>query len=88
MCIRDSSKADGYRIKMLELQKTNIKNAVATIETLNKYDTENVDVLNLQTVLVNKIYKISGQSGNLIEKTSHKVLLKLDNPLKPLKSVK
>ena len=83
-----NSKADGYRIKMLEFQKTNIKNAVATIDTLNKYDAENVDVLNLQTDLVNKIYKISGQSGNLIEKTSHKVLLKLDNPLKPLKSVK
>lgn len=83
-----NSKADGYRIKMLEFQKTNIKNAVATIDTLNKYDAENVDVLNLQTDLVNKIYKISGQSGNLIEETSHKVLLKLDNPLKPLKSVK
>ena len=83
-----NSKADGYRTKMLELQKTNIKNAVATIDTLNKYDSENVDVLNLQTNLVNKIYKISGQSGNLIEKTSHMVLLKLDNPLKPLKSVK
>ena len=83
-----NSKADDSRIKILELQKTNIKNAVATIDTLNKYDMENQDVLNLQTVLVNKIHKIAGQSGNLIENTGRKEPLKLDNPLKPLKSVK
>ena len=82
------SKANNHRNKMLKLQEENIKNAVATISTLNKYEAENRDVLDLQSDLVNKIYMITGQSGNLIEKPGHKTPLKLDNPLKHLESVK
>ena len=81
-----NSKADVHRNKMLELQRMNIKNAIDAIKTLNKYDNENQDILNLQSDLINKIHRITGQSENLIERTVTKDPMKLDNPLKSLDS--
>ncbi len=83
-----NSKTDVHRQKVLKLQQEAIKNAVDTIGTLNKYDAECQDVLDLQSRFINSLFKITNQTDNLIESSPHKEPLVIDNPTKKSRSVK